>query len=102
VFWIPQTATAAGPVLIGLDAEFGHKTSTSARAVQQGIEIAIEEINQAGGVLGGRQLKLVTRDNRSITAVGLDNLRESPPARSGRGIRRQVQPDLRREPAGGP
>jgi branched-chain amino acid transport system substrate-binding protein len=44
--------------------------------VQQGIEIAIEEINQAGGVLGGRPLKLVTRDNRSITAVGLDNLRE--------------------------
>lgn len=74
--WNPQAALAANPVLIGLDAEFGHKTSTSARAVQQGIEIAIEEINQAGGVLGGRPLKLVTRDNRSITAVGLDNLRE--------------------------
>jgi branched-chain amino acid transport system substrate-binding protein len=69
-------ATAAEPVLVGLDAEFGLKTSTSAQAVQQGIEIAIDEINRAGGVLGGRPLKLVTRDNRSISAVGVDNLRE--------------------------
>lgn len=69
-------AQAASPVLIGIDAEFGHKTSTSAQAVQQGIEIAIAEINKAGGVLGGRPLQLVVRDNRSITAIGLDNLRE--------------------------
>lgn len=67
---------AAGPVYIGLDAEFGLKTSTSAQAVQQGIQVAIKEINQAGGVLGGRKLELVTRDNRSVTAIGVDNLRE--------------------------
>ncbi len=66
---------ASEPVLIGLDAEFGHKTSTSAQAVQQGIQIAINEINQAGGVLGGRELKLVTRDNRSVTAIAVDNLK---------------------------
>ncbi len=64
------------PVKIGLDAEFGHKTSTSAQAIEQGIRIAIEEINQAGGVLGGRPLELVTRDNRSIALIGKDNLRE--------------------------
>lgn len=69
-------AWAAGPVYIGLDAEFGVKTSTSAQAVQQGLQIAIQEINQAGGVLGGRKLELVTRDNRSVTAIGVDNLRE--------------------------
>ena len=72
------SAPAAGqpPVLIGLDAEFGHKTSTSAQAIQQGIEIAIDEINAAGGVLGGRKLALVTRDNRALPAVAVDNLRE--------------------------
>lgn len=64
------------PVKIGLDAEFGHRTSTSAVAIEQGIRIAIDEINRAGGVLGGRPLELVTRDNRSITAIGKDNLRE--------------------------
>ena len=69
-------AHAAAPVYIGLDAEFGHKTSTSAQAVKQGIEVAIDEINRSGGVLGGRKLELITRDNRSITAIGVDNLRE--------------------------
>lgn len=70
-------ARGAGlPVRIGLDAEFGHKTSTSAQAVEQGIRIAIDEINDAGGVLGGRPLELVKRDNRAITAIGKDNLRE--------------------------
>lgn len=71
-----QLAVAAGPVFIGLDAEFGHKTSTSAQAIERGIRIAMEEINGDGGVLGGRKLELVTRDNRSITAMGVDNLRE--------------------------
>lgn len=71
-----QVAMAAGPVYVGLDAEFGHKTSTSAQAIEQGIRIAMAEINAAGGVLGGRKLELVTRDNRSITAIGVDNLRE--------------------------
>ncbi len=72
-------AAAAGqpaPVLIGLDAEFGHTTSSSAQAVQQGMELAIAEVNDAGGVLGGRPLELVVRDNRSITARGVDDLRE--------------------------
>lgn len=64
------------PVLVGLDAEFGHKTSTSAQAVQKGMEIAIDEINLAGGVLGGRKLELVITDNKSMPAFGVDNLKE--------------------------
>lgn len=74
--WLTALAHAAKPVYVGLDAEFGHKTSTSAQAVQQGMQIAIDEINQSGGVLGGRKLELITRDNRSVTAIGVDNLRE--------------------------
>lgn len=69
-------ARSASSVYIGLDAEFGHGTSTSAQAIQRGISIAIDEVNKAGGVLGGRPLELMTTDNRSITAVGLDNLRD--------------------------
>lgn len=69
-------ASAAEPILLGLDAEFGHKTSTSAQAVQLGMQIAIDEINTAGGLLGGRRLELVVRDNRSIPAIGVDHLRE--------------------------
>ncbi len=73
---LPSAATDHPPVLIGLDAEFGHLTSTSAQAVERGIRIAMDEINAAGGVLGGRPLALVTTDNRSIPLIGKDNFRQ--------------------------
>ncbi|CAA7621968.1 ABC transporter substrate-binding protein [Magnetospirillum sp. SS-4] len=64
------------PVKIGFDGEFGHVTSTSAQAIRQGILIAVDEINAKGGVLGGRKLELVERDNRSVPARGVANIRE--------------------------
>lgn len=76
LFLAPVFTHAAEPIQLGLDAEFGHKTSTSAQAVRMGMEIAIDEINVAGGLLGGRKLELVIRDNRSIPAIGVDDLRE--------------------------
>ncbi|MCB1908331.1 MAG: ABC transporter substrate-binding protein [Rhodocyclaceae bacterium] len=64
------------PVLIGFDGEFGLDKSTSAQAIERGILIALDEINRAGGVLGGRPLELVSRDNRSVTARGIRNLKD--------------------------
>jgi branched-chain amino acid transport system substrate-binding protein len=64
------------PVYVGFDGEYGLLNSTSAQAIEQGIRIAFDEINGAGGVLGGRPLELVTRDNRSVPARGVANLRE--------------------------
>lgn len=64
------------PVLVGIDAEFGLKGSTSAQAIELGARVAVAEINAAGGVLNGRPLKLVLRDNRSIPARGVQNLKE--------------------------
>ncbi len=64
------------PVRVGLDAEFGLADSTSAQAIELGLRVAIAEVNAAGGVLGGRPLELVTRDNRSMPARALANLRE--------------------------
>ncbi len=69
-------APDASPVLIGLDGEFGHASSTSAEAIRQGIQIAIDEINQAGGVLRGRPLKLVEKANGSLPARSFNNLKE--------------------------
>jgi branched-chain amino acid transport system substrate-binding protein len=57
-----------GKIYVGLNAEFGHLTSTSDDAIRQGIQIAIEEINRSGGVLGGRKLELLVRDNRAVPA----------------------------------
>lgn len=64
------------PVLIGIDAEFGVPGSTSAQAIRLGATIAIEEINAGGGVLGGRSLALIEKDNRSVPARSIRNLRE--------------------------
>lgn len=66
---------AATPVYIGFDAEAGHRTSTSDEAIRLGLELAIDEINQAGGVLDGRPLQLLVRDNRSVPARGIENLK---------------------------
>ena len=64
------------PVQIGLDAEFSLDNSISAQAIEKGMRIAIAEINAKGGVLKGRPLELVTRDNGSIPARGIKNIRE--------------------------
>jgi branched-chain amino acid transport system substrate-binding protein len=66
----------AGKVYVGLNVEAGHATSTSDDAIQLGIQIAIEEINRSGGVLGGRKLELIVRDNRGITARAAAHYKE--------------------------
>ncbi|MBF0561321.1 MAG: ABC transporter substrate-binding protein [Alphaproteobacteria bacterium] len=64
------------PVLIGLDAEMGLAHSNSGQSIEKGIRTAIAEINQAGGVLNGRPLQLLIKDNRSMPARGIKNIRE--------------------------
>ncbi len=73
-----DTARAAehAPVLVGLDGEFGLENSTSAQAIELGLRTAIAEINAAGGVLGGRPIKLVIKDNRGILARSSSNTAE--------------------------
>jgi branched-chain amino acid transport system substrate-binding protein len=41
-----------------------------------GMLTALREINDAGGVLGGRKLRLIESDNRSVPARGRDNFRQ--------------------------
>ncbi len=69
------TARAAekAPVLVGLDGEFGFANSYSAQAIELGLRTAIAQINAAGGVLGGRPIELVTKDNHGVPARGIRN-----------------------------
>jgi branched-chain amino acid transport system substrate-binding protein len=77
VLGAPSLVRATGaPVSLGFDGEFGIEGSTSAQAIEAGISIAIDQINAAGGVLGGRPLALHTRDNRTMPARAARNLRE--------------------------
>ena len=64
------------PIRIGLDAALGVAERTSAEAIRNGILIAIEEINAAGGLLGGRPLTLEVRANAADPAQSIANVRE--------------------------
>ncbi len=72
------TARAAekAPVLVGLDGEFGLEHSISAQAIELGLRTAIAQINAAGGVLGGRPIELVIKDNHAVPERGIHNITE--------------------------
>lgn len=75
VFAVPANPKLA-PVVIGFDGEFGYQGSTSAEGIAAGIKIAVAEINQAGGVLGGRPLRLVEKANHSVPARSIANIKQ--------------------------
>ncbi|MDD1784103.1 DctP family TRAP transporter solute-binding subunit [Enterovibrio sp. ZSDZ35] len=60
-------------LLVALDADMSGNSALSGLAIRRGIEIAIEEINQSGGLLG-KEVALIARDNSMIPSRGLDNL----------------------------
>ena len=70
------SSVSKAAVRVAVDAEFGLQQSTSAQAIELGMRLAIAEVNTAGGVLGGRPLELVVRDNHSMPARSQVNLRE--------------------------
>lgn len=59
------------PIKIGLVAALTGQSALSGEAITRGLEVAIEEINQAGGVLDGRTLTLISRDDESNPAKGV-------------------------------
>ncbi|MGX1100155.1 ABC transporter substrate-binding protein [Amorphus sp. MBR-141] len=60
---IPIAAQAADPILLGVSAPYSGPAAMAAERERWGIDLAVEEINAAGGVLG-RPLELVAEDNR--------------------------------------
>jgi branched-chain amino acid transport system substrate-binding protein len=58
-------ARAADTIKIGMVVPITGSIAESGKYGIQGAKLAIEEINKAGGVLGGRMLELVTEDDQS-------------------------------------
>ena len=69
------SAWAADPIKIGLVAALSGPSAQSGEAITQGLTIARDEINAAGGVLG-RPLQLVRRDDESSPPKGSTAARE--------------------------
>lgn len=66
---------ADDPVVIALDADVSAVAKAGGIAIQRGATIAIQEINDAGGVLG-RPFKLQTFDHRGNPARGISNIKK--------------------------
>ncbi|MGI9302150.1 MAG: ABC transporter substrate-binding protein [Gammaproteobacteria bacterium] len=67
---------AAETVKIGHVAALSGASAQSGEAITRGLTIAIDEVNAAGGILGGRQIELIQRDDESKPPKGLIAARE--------------------------
>jgi len=70
------SAFAAEPIKIGHVAALSGGSAQSGEAITRGLQLAIDEINAKGGLLGGRMLELVQRDDESSPPKGLIAARE--------------------------
>src|SRR3954469_16907890 len=73
---VGRPARAAEPVKIGLVAALSGPSAKSGEGITRGLTIAIDEINARGGLLGGRMLELVRRDDEANPATGVLAARE--------------------------
>src|SRR6516162_11708733 len=76
VLFASAQGLAADPIKIGQVAALSGASAQSGEAITRGLMLAIEEINAKGGLLGGRMLELVQRDDESSPPKGLIAARE--------------------------
>jgi len=69
-------AQAAEPIKIGLVTALSGQSALAGEAITRGMSVAIDEINAKGGLLGGRKLELVRRDDEANPAKGVTAARE--------------------------
>ena len=72
----PGLHAQSAPVKLGLSAAVSGGSAASGEAIKRGLLIAIDEMNAKGGVLGGRKLELVVRDDEGNPAKGVVIARE--------------------------
>ncbi|CZF77123.1 C4-dicarboxylate-binding periplasmic protein precursor [Grimontia celer] len=60
-------------LIVGLDADMIGSAAISGLSIRRGIELALDEINQKGGILG-KEVKLIVRNNSMVPSRGLDNI----------------------------
>src|SRR5258708_5582457 len=68
--WAQQT------IKIGLVTALSGQSARAGEAITRGLAVAIDEINAKGGLLNGRKLELLRRDDESIPAKGMIAARE--------------------------
>ena len=72
---LSSAAFAADPIKIGLTGPFTGGSSSMGVSMRDGVKLAVDEINKAGGVLG-RQIALVERDDEAKNELGVQIAQE--------------------------
>jgi branched-chain amino acid transport system substrate-binding protein len=70
------TDSKKSPVLLGIVDSYTGAFAASGRSQTQGAELAVAELNRAGGILGGRQIEVRKRDDATKADVGARGARE--------------------------
>ncbi|QWE01973.1 ABC transporter substrate-binding protein [Polynucleobacter sp. JS-JIR-II-b4] len=70
LMFLSAPVSAQEQVKIGLVAALSGDSALSGESITRGMTVAIDEINAKGGVLGGKKLVLVRRDDESNPAKG--------------------------------
>jgi branched-chain amino acid transport system substrate-binding protein len=73
---VPGLTQAKPPVVVALVAATSGGSALSGEAIKRGLTVAIDEINGRGGVLGGRKLELVIRDEEGNPSKGVTAARD--------------------------
>ena len=73
--FLSGAAFAADPIKIGLSGPFTGGSSSMGVSMRDGVKLAVDEINKAGGVLG-RQIALVERDDEAKNELGVQIAQE--------------------------
>lgn len=71
--WFPWAAAAPQPIVIGAILELTGKSALSGQQVRRGLDLALEEINAAGGI-GGRPLEVAVEDSASSNSGAVNAL----------------------------
>src|SRR5688500_16526264 len=69
-------AVAQEPIKIGLVTALSGQSAPAGEAITRGLQVAIDELNAKGGVLGGRKFERVRRDDEATPAKGVIAARE--------------------------
>src|SRR5438876_10831962 len=67
---------AKPPVSVALVAAMSGGSALSGEALKRGLTVAIDEINARGGLLGGRKVELVIRDEQGNPSKGVTAARD--------------------------
>ena len=73
--FLSGAAFAADPIKIGLSGPFTGGSSSMGVSMRDGVKLAVDEINKAGGVMG-RKIALVERDDEAKNELGVQIAQE--------------------------